>query len=91
MILQGSRWTLQATRMDGVLGSIAIKPDQIQIANPVMILLLVPLFESVIYPMIQKCFDFTPLRRIGVGMVLVGFSFIISGILELQLEVRSFL
>ncbi|CAG2116656.1 unnamed protein product, partial [Medioppia subpectinata] len=32
-----SRWTLQATKMDGKLGSIQIKPDQIQIVNPIMI------------------------------------------------------
>ena len=86
---QGSRWTFQATRMNGALGSFVIKPDQMQIANPLLILMLVPLFESVIYPLLNKCFNFTPLRRIGCGLFLCGLSFVASGVLELQLEVSS--
>ncbi|KAI9551403.1 hypothetical protein GHT06_021736 [Daphnia sinensis] len=83
---QGSRWTFQATRMNGDLGGFVLKPDQMQIINPLLILLLVPLFEGVIYPCFKKSGLLTPLRRIGCGLVLCGLSFVISGFLELALE-----
>jgi len=31
ILFQGSRWTLQATRMDGELFGYLIKPDQMQV------------------------------------------------------------
>ncbi|XP_046443391.1 peptide transporter family 1-like isoform X5 [Daphnia pulex] len=83
---QGSRWTFQATRMDGTLGATTIKPDQLQIVNPLLILALVPVFESVIYPCFKKCGLLTPLQRIGAGGLLAGLAFVVSGIVELQLE-----
>ena len=53
-ILQGSRWTFQAARMDGTLGSSTIKPDQMQLINPALVLFLIPLFDRVIYPAFAK-------------------------------------
>jgi len=84
---QGSRWTFQATRMDGFLGeSYALEPDQMQIVNPILILVMVPIFETLIYPCFAKCNLLTPLQRIGAGGILAGVAFIISAIVELQLE-----
>ncbi|RVE75247.1 hypothetical protein OJAV_G00015210 [Oryzias javanicus] len=62
---QGSRWTLQATTMDGNFGALTIQPDQMQTVNPILILLLVPIMDRIVYPLISKCkLNFTPLRRI---------------------------
>ncbi|XP_047115520.1 solute carrier family 15 member 1 isoform X1 [Schistocerca piceifrons] len=84
---QGSRWTFQATRMTGELGSWSLKPDQMQVVNPVLILVFIPVFEAGIYPLFEKCNLLKkPLQRIGVGGVLAAISFIISAIVELQLE-----
>lgn len=85
--MQGSRWTFQATRMNGDLGGWVLKPDQIGIANPLMILVLVPIFESVIYPCFNKCNLLSPLRRIGCGLVFCGLSFVVSGLVEISLQV----
>ena len=74
--------------MNGDLGGgVVLKPDQMQIVNPVLILILVPLFEAVIYPLFKKSGLLTPLRRIGCGLVLCGLSFIVSAFVELALEV----
>jgi len=83
----GSRWTFQATRMNGAVGSSTIKPDQMQVANPFMILLLIPLFDKVIYPVFAK-FGLLkkPLQRMTVGGILTAASFFISGFLELELQ-----
>jgi len=51
---QGSRWTFQATRMNGALGSYTVKPDQMQLVNPALILILIPLFDAIIYPAFAK-------------------------------------
>ena len=75
--------------MDGSLGEhFGIKTDQLQIANPLLILLLVPIFESAIYPLFNKCGLMTPLQRMISGGVLAAVAFIISGIVELKLEVN---
>lgn len=74
--------------MDGVVGSVTIKPDQVQIINPLLILALVPVFESLIYPLFAKCGLLTPLQRMGAGGVLAAIAFIFSGFLELTLEVH---
>ena len=50
----GSRWTFQATRMDGTIGATTIKPDQMQVINPLLILLLIPIFDRLIYPLFGK-------------------------------------
>ena len=55
-LLQGSRWTLQANKMDGrITDNFYWRPDQVQIFNPVLVLILVPIFETVIYPLLKKC------------------------------------
>jgi len=83
----GSRWTFQATRMDGVLWGTTIKPDQMQVINPLLILFLIPLFDKLIYPAFAK-FNLLkkPLQRMTAGGILTASSFIISGMLELEME-----
>merc|ERR1719422_540484 len=83
----GSRWTFQAQRLNGMIGSTIIKPDQMQIVNPLLILALIPLFDQLIYPMFAKInFLKKPLQRIAVGGILTAFSFFVSGFLELKIE-----
>ncbi|CAG2100675.1 unnamed protein product, partial [Medioppia subpectinata] len=83
----GSRWTLQATKMDGKLGSFRIKPDQIQIVNSIFILLFIPLFDYIIYPLFAKCGMLKkPLQRMVVGGVLAGLAFAICGFYQITIE-----
>uniref|UniRef100_A0AAQ4R1T0 Solute carrier family 15 member 1 n=1 Tax=Gasterosteus aculeatus aculeatus TaxID=481459 RepID=A0AAQ4R1T0_GASAC len=83
---QGSRWTLQATNMDGDFVRSDL-PSRHQTINAILILLLVPIVESVIYPLIAKCkINFTPLRRITVGMFFAALAFIAAALVEIQIE-----
>uniref|UniRef100_G1QHB9 Solute carrier family 15 member 2 n=1 Tax=Nomascus leucogenys TaxID=61853 RepID=G1QHB9_NOMLE len=52
---QGSRWTLQAIRMNGNLGFFVLQPDQMQVLNPLLVLIFIPLFDFVIYRLVSKC------------------------------------
>lgn len=83
---QGSRWTLQATTMNGDFGLLVIQPDQMQTVNPILILVLVPIMDSIIYPLIAKCINFTPLKRMTVGMFLAALAFIAAALLQLQID-----
>ncbi|XP_014868414.1 PREDICTED: solute carrier family 15 member 1-like [Poecilia mexicana] len=84
---QGSRWTLQATTMDGNFGSMVIQPDQMQTVNPILILIMVPVVDFIIYPLISKCkLNFTPLRRMTVGMFLAALAFVAAALVQLQID-----
>lgn len=84
---QGSRWTFQATRMDGTIGGWTLKPDQMQVLNPFLILAFIPLFDTVIYPTLSRCGILRkPLQRIFAGGALAAVAFLISGFVELSLE-----
>ena len=83
----GSRWTFQATGMNGSLGSTRIKPDQMQIVNPILVMLFIPLFDWIIYPFFAKFgLLIKPLQRMSVGGVITALSFFASGFLELNLN-----
>jgi len=83
----GSRWTFQATGMDGTFGSTRIKPDQMQIVNPILVMVFIPIFDKIVYPFFAK-FNLLkkPLQRMAVGGVITACSFFASGFLELQMQ-----
>ncbi|NXI58643.1 S15A1 protein, partial [Chloroceryle aenea] len=84
---QGSRWTLQATTMDGNFVAIRIQPDQMQTVNPILIIIMVPVVDAVIYPLIKKCkINFTPLRKITVGMFLASLAFVAAALVQVQID-----
>uniref|UniRef100_A0A669EIE8 Solute carrier family 15 member 1 n=1 Tax=Oreochromis niloticus TaxID=8128 RepID=A0A669EIE8_ORENI len=80
---QGSRWTFQATTMNG---NFATSLSSHQTVNPILILILVPIMDTLIYPLISKCFNFTPLRRITVGMFLAALAFVAAALLQIQID-----
>uniref|UniRef100_A0A336KPU9 Oligopeptide transporter 1 n=2 Tax=Culicoides sonorensis TaxID=179676 RepID=A0A336KPU9_CULSO len=83
---QGSRWTFQATRMTGELGPYTIKPDQLQVVNPLLILGFIPLFSYAVYPVLAKCGIKRPLQKLTTGGILAAVAFLISGFVELELQ-----
>lgn len=83
---QGSRWTFQATRMMGFIGSYEIKPDQMQVVNPLLILVFIPLYDVLFYPLLSKIGVRRPLQKLTLGGILAGVAFLCSAIVELQLE-----
>ncbi|GAA6074843.1 solute carrier family 15 member 1b isoform X1, partial [Tachysurus ichikawai] len=84
---QGSRWTLQATTMNGNFGLFTVQPDQMQTVNPILILLMVPVVDNAVYPLIKKCgLNFTPLKRMTVGMFLAALAFVAAGLVQVQID-----
>ncbi|XP_062894118.1 solute carrier family 15 member 1-like isoform X1 [Mobula hypostoma] len=84
---QGSRWTLQAQEMNRNVGSLELKPDQLQTLNVFFVLLLLPLFEGVIYPLFEKInLQFHPVARMSIGLFGAVVAFLIAGIVQLQIQ-----
>ncbi|KAI8430769.1 hypothetical protein MSG28_000931 [Choristoneura fumiferana] len=83
---QGSRWTFQADRMHQDIGGWQLKADQMQVLNPLLILIFIPLFEVAIYPFLTWCrLVRKPLHKMIWGGILAACAFIISGVVELNL------
>uniref|UniRef100_A0A8D1DGK5 Solute carrier family 15 member 1 n=1 Tax=Sus scrofa TaxID=9823 RepID=A0A8D1DGK5_PIG len=84
---QGSRWTLQATTMNGQIGLLKIQPDQMQTVNAILIVIMVPIMDAVVYPLIAKCgLNFTSLRKMTVGMFLASMAFVAAAIVQVEID-----
>lgn len=83
---QGSRWTFQATRMVGEIGGFTIKPDQMQVINPLLILGFIPLFNYIVYPILSLLGIRRPLQKLTLGGLLAAAAFLMSAFVELELE-----
>nr|AZA15223.1 peptide transporter family 1 [Anisakis simplex] len=85
---QGSRWIIQAVAMDSrVSDSFSILPDQVITINSILVLLFIPIFQTLVYPAFEKCgIRTTPLRRLVVGGFLGALSFVICGLVQLKVN-----
>ncbi|KRT81768.1 hypothetical protein AMK59_6222, partial [Oryctes borbonicus] len=84
---QGTGWTFQARIMNGDIGFYTILPDQMQVINPLLILLFIPIFQYGVYPLFNKIGILkTPLQRLVTGGLLAAIAFIISACISLALE-----
>ncbi|KAE8581660.1 hypothetical protein XENTR_v10024882 [Xenopus tropicalis] len=84
---QGSRWTLQATRMNSDFGGFVLQPDQIQILNPLLILILIPIFDLCIYPLVRCCkIDFKAIPKMAIGMILAALAFAVATVVEIKIN-----
>jgi POT family proton-dependent oligopeptide transporter len=83
----GSSWVLQGQRMDRTIFGMVWEASQIQALNPIFIMLLIPVFSFVVYPALEKCgLRVTALRKIGMGMLFAGLSFVVMAGIEYLLN-----
>ena len=57
-------------------------PSQIQVLNPILVMLMIPLFQFLVYPAISRVFPLTPLRKIGIGLFVMAAGFGVSAIVQ---------
>jgi proton-dependent oligopeptide transporter, POT family len=88
----GSAWVLQAMSPHMIKDinffgfNMTVLPDQMQFLNPICVLILVPLFTSVVYPLIDKVFKLTALRKISIGFFICALSFVVVALMEESLN-----
>jgi POT family proton-dependent oligopeptide transporter len=60
---------------------------QMQALNPLLIMLVIPLNNLVLYPALRRMgYDPTPLRRMGWGIVFAGVAWIFAGAIQLRID-----
>lgn len=83
---QASRWVIQAGHLNlKITDTIAVKAGQTHSLNPILILAFIPLFSYVIYPLVDRVWKLTPLRKIGIGLFLAAASFVVPALLEYRI------
>jgi POT family proton-dependent oligopeptide transporter len=82
----GSSWVLQARQMDRLLFGVELLPAQIQAANPLLVMLLIPVFSYLLYPAIDRVFPLTPLRKITIGLFVAAAAFAIPTAVQASID-----
>jgi POT family proton-dependent oligopeptide transporter len=82
----GSSWIVQAQKMDRMVFGFELLPSQIQAANPLFIMLLVPFFSYFVYPLLSHFFVLTALRKMIIGLFLMVIAFAIPSVIQMQLD-----
>lgn len=93
----GSAWVLQAQQMDRVIDlrfwifqydwlRFELLAAQIKAANPILVLLLIPLFTGVLYPAVNKVYTLKPMRKMAIGMFLAALSYVAAAVIESHLR-----
>ncbi|TWR31572.1 POT family MFS transporter [Mucilaginibacter pallidiroseus] len=89
--MNSSEWALQADKLNldlgALFGHLHILPSQVQFVNALFLLILIPVFNYGIYPLVEKIgIKLTPLRKIGAGLFITGFSFVIIALIQIGLQ-----
>ena len=82
----GSSWIVQAQKMNRMVFGFELLPSQIQAANPLLIMLLVPLFSYRVYPFLNRFFVLTALRKMRIGLFITVIAFAITSFIQMQLD-----
>jgi len=80
---QTNTWQQQAWDMD----TWKFKPDQIGIWNTVLILILIPIFDKILYPLWAKCHpSVTALHKMALGMLFCSASYISTAFVQIKVD-----
>ncbi len=61
--------------------------SQMQAINPLLVMLLIPFNNLLLYPALRRIgLNPTPLRRMGFGIVMAGLSWVIAAVLQLYMD-----
>jgi len=77
-----SAWVLQAEDMNLRWLGIDWLPSQIQVLNPILVLVMIPLFQFLVYPAIERVFRLSPLRKISLGLFVMTAGFGLSALVQ---------
>jgi POT family proton-dependent oligopeptide transporter len=84
---KASTWILQARVMELPGWSWLTNASQMQALNPLLVVLLIPFNNLVLYPFLAKRgIVFPPLKRMTFGIVLSGISWVVVGAFQLAID-----
>jgi|SRR5450830_45 len=81
---KASTWVVQA---DSMTKPSWFQSSQMQALNPMLVMLLIPFNNLVLYPFCRRIgFELTALRRMGLGIAFSGIAWIVVGLLQLSMD-----
>lgn len=81
---KASTWVLQA---NGMTKPSWFESSQMQALNPLLVMLLIPFNNLVLYPWLRgRGIEPTALRRMGAGIAFAGLAWIVVGVMQLALD-----
>ena len=88
---KASTWVVQANSMVSTVSlfgsTYTILPSQMQALNPLLVMLLIPFNNLILYPAIRKIgIEPTPLRRMTAGIVFASLSWIVIGSVQVAMD-----
>ncbi|MGD7652930.1 MAG: POT family MFS transporter [Verrucomicrobiales bacterium] len=78
----GSTWIFQSRDMDRDFLGFEWLPSQIQSLNSVFVLTFIPLFSYGLYPLFDRVWKLTPLRKIGIGLFVMAGAFALVALIQ---------
>ncbi len=78
----GSTWIFQSLDMDRRFLGFEWLPSQIQSLNSVFVLTFIPLFAYIVYPLGDRLWKLTPLRKIGLGLFIMVGAFALVAVIQ---------
>lgn len=85
----GSTWILQAQAMDTHMFGWEIRPEQVAAWNPLMVMALIPLMNLVYRVSKRLGFEWTPLRRMVIGIAMAGASFAVAALIQQEIDAEG--
>ena len=83
----GSSWVLQAQQMNLDVLGVRLEASQISALNPILVMLLIPLFAKILYPWFdRRVARLTALRKMSAGMVIAASSFVAAALIQSALD-----
>ncbi|MEC5162715.1 POT family proton-dependent oligopeptide transporter [Janthinobacterium sp. CG_S6] len=81
---KASTWVVQATAMDKPSWFL---PAQMQALNPLLVMLLIPFNNLLLYPLVARMgFNVTPLRRMTAGIGFSALSWVVIGAIQMKMD-----
>jgi POT family proton-dependent oligopeptide transporter len=82
-----STWVLQGDQMKPfVFLGLKVGAEQMQSLNPLLVMILIPLLNWGVYPLIEaRGFRVTPLRRMSLGLLLTSLSYVVVAQLQARI------
>jgi POT family proton-dependent oligopeptide transporter len=84
---KASTWVLQAREMDPDVAGFTFDPSQMQFINPALVMILIPLMQTLVYPAFKRAgLELTQLRRMVLGMFIAVLSWVVAGAVQLPID-----
>ncbi|MDH5673648.1 MAG: POT family MFS transporter [Myxococcales bacterium] len=81
----GSTWVAQGKRLNTEVFGVILYAEQLQAANPLLVMAFIPLFSYLVYPALDRVFGLSPLRKISIGFFVMVPAFLIPAYIEAEL------